>query len=70
MNSIHSEFIKADNLLREFVEKSDKFSDRFTSLLTGMNAYIEKSGYMDKVVVNEMVLEGDAAASPSMRHPQ
>lgn len=56
MNSIHSEFIKADNLLEEFVRKNDKFQDRFTALLTDMNEYIKKSKYENKVVVNELIL--------------
>lgn len=56
MNSIHSEFIKADNLLKEFVEKNDKFQKRFMALLEDMNAYIERSNFVNKVVVNELVL--------------
>ena len=56
MNSIHSEFIKADKLLSEFVDKNDKFTSRFTALLEDMNAYIQNSNYKDKVFVNELIL--------------
>ena len=56
MNSIHAEFIRADNILNEFVNKSQKFEERFVSLLTDMNAYIKVAGFENKVVVNELVL--------------
>lgn len=56
MDRIHSEHIKADALLDEFVNKDDKFKKRYTALLTDMQIYIERSNYQDKVVVNEMIL--------------
>ena len=56
MDRIHSEFVKADALLQEFVKKEDKFQERYVALLTDMKTYIERSNYKGKVVVNEMVL--------------
>lgn len=56
MNTVHSEFIRADNILKKFVEEDSKFEERFTALLTDMNDFITKSGFEGKVIVNELIL--------------
>lgn len=52
MNNIQAEYIKADELLKQFVEKEDKFNDRYASLITDMNRFIEINNLKDKVKVN------------------
>lgn len=56
MNNVHSEFVKADKVLRDFVQNNNKFSQRFSSLLDNMNVFIEKAGLEGKVIVNELAL--------------
>lgn len=56
MDSVHSEFIEAEHILEEFVDREDKFKDRFVSLLTGMNSFIKAAGLEGKVAVNELAL--------------
>lgn len=56
MNNVHSEFIKAEQLLHDFGEKNDKFEKRFSSLLIDMLEFIDKAGLKEKVFVNELAL--------------
>ncbi|HBA69791.1 MAG TPA: hypothetical protein DCZ40_10615 [Lachnospiraceae bacterium] len=56
MNNVHSDFVKADQLLAAFSEKEDKFIPRFVSLLDNMLDFIDKAEVKGKVVVNEMAL--------------
>lgn len=56
MNNVHSEFVKADQILRDFAQNNDKFSQRFSALLDNMNVFIEKAGFDGKVIVNELAL--------------
>lgn len=56
MNRIHSEFIKADNLLYEFAQKTEKFDERYTHLTKDITVFIEKNRLENKVILNEMAL--------------
>lgn len=56
MDSVHSEFVRAEQLLEQFGDNNDKFKGRFTALLTGMNTFIKAAGLEEKVKVNELVL--------------
>ena len=56
MNNIHSEFVKADQLLQDFVNKNEKFTDRFTYLLNNIHEFLNEAGLIEKVVVNELSL--------------
>lgn len=56
MEDIRSEFRKANKLIEEFFEKNPKFKERYTSMLTMMNAFIKEANLTDSVTVNELVL--------------
>ena len=56
MNNIKAEFVEPKELLQQFVADNDKFEDRFTSLLTDINAFIKTNGLVDKVKVNNLTL--------------
>lgn len=56
MEDIRSEFRKADKLIEEFFEKNPKFKERYTSMLTMMNAFIKEANLTGSVTVNELVL--------------
>ena len=56
MNNIHPEYVDPSDLLKEFAEKNDKFQERFISLLTQMESFIQTSGIDKEVRVNELML--------------
>ena len=56
MNSVRAEYIRANRVIEEFVEQSDKFKERYVSLLEDMDTFIRASGMNDEVVVNELSL--------------
>lgn len=56
MITIHSQYEPADDLLKNFVKENDKFKSRFVAIFESMKSYIERSGYQEKVTINELVL--------------
>lgn len=56
MNSMHSEFVRANNILNNFVKKSSKFENRFISLQEDMTSFIEANNLMDKVFIDSVIL--------------
>lgn len=56
MNNVHSEFVRADLVLRDFAKKNDKFVQRFESLLEDINIFIREAELSEKVIVNELTL--------------
>lgn len=56
MDSIHSDYLSANEELLEYIQKNNKFKDRYESLLIDMNNFIHKNGLDNLVCVNEMVL--------------
>ncbi len=56
MNNIHSEFVRADQLLDEFTTREDKFERRFASLLDDIKGFINEVKLNEEVVVNELAL--------------
>lgn len=56
MDSIHSDYLSADKELSEYIKDNNKFKDRYESILIDMNNFINKNGFDDLVIVNEVVL--------------
>ena len=56
MEDIHSEFKRASKVVREFIEKKSKYKNRYASLLTMMETFIERANLSDCAKVNEMIL--------------
>jgi len=56
MNNVHSEFVKADLVLKDFAKTNDKFVQRFESLLEDINIFIQEADLNGKVSVNELAL--------------
>lgn len=56
MNNVHSEFVKADSILKDFAKTNDKFEQRFVSLLGDINVFINEAGLNGKIIVNELAL--------------
>ncbi|MCL2805187.1 MAG: hypothetical protein FWD26_04535 [Treponema sp.] len=56
MNSSHPRYVPADELLEDYVEKEDKFKERFVALFDNMEHYIKESGYQEKVIINPLLL--------------
>jgi len=56
MNNVHSEFVRADLVLKEFAETNDKFVQRFESLLKDINIFIQEADLTEKVTINELAL--------------
>ena len=55
MKSVQPDFKIPKEFVAEFVD-TQKFEKRYASLLADILDFIEKSGYIDKIFVNEMVL--------------
>jgi len=56
MNTNNPRFIKATGLLKEYVEKNNDFESHFTELYNMMQKYIEETGHVGKVSINELLL--------------
>lgn len=56
MNSSHADYIKAIDILSNYVEKNDKFKERFIAILTDMRQLIKQMNCEDKVSINELLL--------------
>lgn len=56
MNSIQTQFVAASDILKKYDIKIEKFNDRFHSLLSDMERYIEAANLKDNVFVNISVL--------------
>lgn len=56
MNNVHSEFVRADLILKDFAKTNDKFVQRFESLLEDINIFIKEADLKGKVIVNELAL--------------
>lgn len=62
MNKVHSEYVRADELIEKFCKNKitdserPKFEERYIALWTDMNAFIEANDFEKKVVINEMSL--------------
>lgn len=56
MDNIRTELVYADRTVKNCILHNNKFKDRFEAQLENMNAYIEKSGYSKKMIVNPLVL--------------
>lgn len=57
MMTIHTEFERPQELIDQFCnEQDEKFRRRYNAIYTNMVDYIMKSGYEDKVIVNDLAL--------------
>lgn len=56
MDSVHSSFIRADDILNNFAQKNSKFEDRYTSMLEDINAFNKALEYSDRVEVDRLAL--------------
>lgn len=56
MDKIHSAFITADELLKNYVYQNDKFEQRYIAMIKDINKFIESSNLKDKVKLNVLSL--------------
>lgn len=62
MNNVHSEYNRAEELLKLFGRKNiddrevSKFVERYSTLLTDIKTFIKMNEFEEKVVINEMSL--------------
>ena len=56
MNSSHENYIRAKEILKNYVNDNKKFEERFSAVLTNMQDFIKKYGCENKVVINELSL--------------
>lgn len=56
MDSIHSDYLSANQELSEYIKKNNKYKDRYESLLTDMNNFLNKNGLDEWAHVNEVIL--------------
>lgn len=56
MNSMHSEFVRANHILNNFVIKNPKFENRFISLFEDMKNFIEANKLTEKVFIDPILL--------------
>ena len=56
MNSMHSVFIEADDILKEYVKNNDKFKKRYETLMVEMDEFLEATGYTENARVDGLVL--------------
>ena len=56
MDNVHSEFIKADQLLNEYVKRTPKFKERFIALSQDVQCFIDAEQISGKVSLNELSL--------------
>lgn len=56
MNSNQDNYIKAERILKNFVNNNNKFKDRFISTLNKMQQFVKEMGCDDQVKINELLL--------------
>lgn len=56
MNSIHAEFVKADDKFQNYIKKDDKFISRYDALYTSMCKFLEVSSVADRAFVDKISL--------------
>ena len=56
MNTSSSRYIRATELLKEYIEKSNDFIEHYSNLYNMMQRYIDEAGYGEKVSINELLL--------------
>lgn len=56
MNSVHSNFNPAEDIIDDYVKKNDKFRIRYETLMTQMEEFIQATGYEECAKVDGLVL--------------
>lgn len=56
MNTIHTKYDRADDIIQDFVKNDDKLYRRYVAIFDSMQFYIEKSDCTDKVLINPLAL--------------
>lgn len=56
MNSSHDNYIRAKEILKDYVNTNNKFENRFVATLTNMQQFVEQLGCSSQVDINELLL--------------